>query len=114
MTPSRLSSLDPVRTPLPSTRLYPPAFLRGCTIVYSQCWPEDMSVASSIHAGPWWRHRGMSPYPYPWHWLTTSGIFFKGVLLLNLYLLIPLLTSCVNGYDASLVNGGSCNCIGSL
>ncbi|KAI9461627.1 general substrate transporter [Lactarius psammicola] len=31
--------------------------------------------------------------------------FLKGVLVLNLYLLIPLLTSCVNGYDSSLVNG---------
>ncbi|KAI9439972.1 general substrate transporter [Lactarius indigo] len=46
---------------------------------------HDRSVASSIHVGPWWRHRG--------------------VLILNLYLLIPLLTSCVNGYGSSLVNG---------
>ncbi|KAH9063845.1 general substrate transporter [Lactarius vividus] len=46
---------------------------------------HDRTVASSIHLGPWWRHRG--------------------VLILNLYLLIPLLTSCVNGYDSSLVNG---------
>lgn len=45
----------------------------------------DWTVATSIHVGPWWRHRG--------------------ILLLNLYLLIPLLTSCVNGYDSSLVNG---------
>ncbi|KAH8994945.1 general substrate transporter [Lactarius akahatsu] len=46
---------------------------------------HDRTVASSIHLGPWWRHRG--------------------VLVLNLYLLIPLLTSCVNGYDSSLING---------
>ncbi|KAH9039702.1 general substrate transporter [Lactarius hengduanensis] len=46
---------------------------------------HDQTVASSIHLGPWWRHRG--------------------VLVLNLYLLIPLLTSCVNGYDSSLING---------
>jgi len=45
----------------------------------------DWNIASYIHAGPWWRHRG--------------------VLFLNMYLLIPLLTSCVNGYDSSLVNG---------
>ncbi|KAI0250199.1 general substrate transporter [Lactifluus subvellereus] len=45
----------------------------------------DRSVGSVIHEGPWWRHRG--------------------VLLLNLYLLIPLLTSCANGYDSSLANG---------
>ncbi|KAI0001426.1 general substrate transporter, partial [Russula compacta] len=37
------------------------------------------------YAGPWWRHRG--------------------VLLLNLYLCLPLLTGCINGYDSSLVNG---------
>ncbi len=32
---------------------------------------------------------------------------FKGVLLLNVYLVIPLLTSCVNGYDSSIINGGA-------
>jgi hypothetical protein len=31
-----------------------------------------------------------------------------------MYLLIPLLTSCVNGYDSSLVNGGRCSRTGSL
>lgn len=52
--------------------------------------------------------------------LRTGGIgrlilkFFEGVLFLNMYLLIPLLTSCVNGYDSSLVNGGSCSRTGSL
>lgn len=45
----------------------------------------DWGISSYIHVGPWWRHRG--------------------VLFLNMYLLIPLLTSCVNGYDSSLVNG---------
>ncbi|KAI0303757.1 hypothetical protein B0F90DRAFT_1708808 [Multifurca ochricompacta] len=45
----------------------------------------DWSIAGSIHSGPWWRHRG--------------------VLLLNLYLMLPLLTSCINGYDSSIVNG---------
>ncbi|KAF8273225.1 general substrate transporter [Lactarius quietus] len=43
------------------------------------------TIDSHIHVGPWWRHRGL--------------------LFLNLYLVIPLLTSCINGYDSSLVNG---------
>ena len=33
----------------------------------------------------------------------------EGVLLLNLYLLLPLLTSCTNGYDSSLINGRNCH-----
>jgi hypothetical protein len=39
--------------------------------------------------------------------LTQHGL--KGVLLLNLYLLLPLLTSCTNGYDSSLINGRNCH-----
>lgn len=35
--------------------------------------------------------------------LTQLGL--EGVLLLNLYLILPLLTACINGYDSSLVNG---------
>jgi MFS family permease len=46
---------------------------------------SDTSLASAIHAGPWWRHRG--------------------VLRLNFYLFIPLLTGCINGYNSCLVNG---------
>jgi len=46
---------------------------------------SDATLASAIHAGPWWRHRG--------------------VLRLNFYLFIPLLTGCINGYNSSLVNG---------
>jgi len=41
------------------------------------------------------------------HVLTQHGL--KGVLLLNLYLLLPLLTSCTNGYDSSLINGRNCH-----
>jgi hypothetical protein len=29
----------------------------------------------------------------------------RGVLRLNFYLFIPLLTGCINGYNSSLVNG---------
>ncbi|KAI0058199.1 general substrate transporter [Artomyces pyxidatus] len=43
------------------------------------------TIADFIHRGPWWRNRG--------------------ILLLNIYLLLPLLTSMMNGYDSSLVNG---------
>ncbi|KAI0264422.1 general substrate transporter [Gloeopeniophorella convolvens] len=45
----------------------------------------EWTIADFIHRGPWWRNRG--------------------ILLLNIYLLLPLLTSTVNGYDSSLVNG---------
>jgi len=38
-----------------------------------------------------------------WHCL-------RGVLLLNFYLLLPLLTACTNGYDSSLVNGRNPGC----
>ena len=30
-----------------------------------------------------------------------------GILLLNIYLMVPLMTSSINGYDSSLVNGMS-------
>ncbi|KAI0029707.1 general substrate transporter [Vararia minispora EC-137] len=43
------------------------------------------TIADFIHRGYWWENRG--------------------ILLLNLYLLIPLLSSTVNGYDSSLING---------
>ncbi|KAN0120675.1 general substrate transporter [Russula decolorans] len=46
---------------------------------------SDASFASAVHAGPWWRHRG--------------------VLRLNFYLFLPLITGCINGYNSSLVNG---------
>ena len=37
------------------------------------------------------------------HVLTLFGL--KGVLLLNFYLLLPMLTACINGYDSTIVNG---------
>ncbi|KAF8183951.1 hypothetical protein BJ912DRAFT_539565 [Pholiota molesta] len=43
------------------------------------------SVVNFLHRGPWWRNRGL--------------------LVLNICLLIPLLTSVANGLDSSLVNG---------
>ncbi|KIM39830.1 hypothetical protein M413DRAFT_184713 [Hebeloma cylindrosporum] len=43
------------------------------------------SVIDFIYTGPWWKN--------------------KGILVLNLYLLIPLMTSVINGLDSSLVNG---------
>ncbi|KAI5122310.1 hypothetical protein M0805_002386 [Coniferiporia weirii] len=46
---------------------------------------SEWSIVDFIHRGPWWRNRG--------------------ILMLNLCLIIPLLTSCINGYDSSLVNG---------
>ncbi|KAI0300928.1 hypothetical protein BC826DRAFT_626979 [Russula brevipes] len=47
------------------------------------------ALTGAIHEGPWWRHRG--------------------VLLLNFYLLLPLLTGCINGYDTYLINGRNCH-----
>ncbi|KAF9563259.1 general substrate transporter [Agrocybe pediades] len=46
---------------------------------------EGYSVVDFIHQGAWWKNRG--------------------ILLLNLCLLTPLLTSVANGLDSSLVNG---------
>jgi len=43
------------------------------------------SIDSSVHPSAWSRRRG--------------------VLLLNLYLVLPLLTACINGFDSSLING---------
>ncbi|KAF8910671.1 hypothetical protein CPB84DRAFT_1764320 [Gymnopilus junonius] len=43
------------------------------------------SIVDFIHQGPWWKNRG--------------------ILILNLCLLTPLMTSVVNGIDSSLVNG---------
>ncbi|KAJ7650242.1 general substrate transporter [Roridomyces roridus] len=45
----------------------------------------DWTVVDFIHRGPWWRNRG--------------------ILLLNLCLILPLLTSTANGLDSSLING---------
>ncbi|KAF8656222.1 hypothetical protein AX16_002658 [Volvariella volvacea WC 439] len=45
----------------------------------------EWTVADFIHQGPWWKNRG--------------------ILILNLWLILPLLTSSVNGLDSSLVNG---------
>jgi hypothetical protein len=36
-----------------------------------------------------------------------TGVRLRGVLRLNLYLFIPLLTGCINGYNSSLVNGSN-------
>ncbi|KAI0049817.1 general substrate transporter [Auriscalpium vulgare] len=47
--------------------------------------PNEWTIADFIHRGPWWRNHG--------------------ILLLNIYLLLPLLTSMMNGFDSSLVNG---------
>lgn len=57
-----------------------------------------------IHKGPWWTNKGMCLYAF------LTGILFVycflvGILTLNLFLAIPLLTSTINGYDSSVVNG---------
>ncbi|GLB40429.1 putative sugar (and other) transporter [Lyophyllum shimeji] len=45
----------------------------------------EWTIVDFIHTGPWWKNRG--------------------ILLLNLWLILPLLSSVVNGLDSSLVNG---------
>ncbi|PFH52987.1 hypothetical protein AMATHDRAFT_73803 [Amanita thiersii Skay4041] len=45
----------------------------------------EWTVVDFIHTGPWWQNRG--------------------ILLLNICLVLPLVTSAVNGLDSSLVNG---------
>ncbi|KAF7327815.1 Hexose transporterarabidopsis thliana mutm-like protein-1 [Mycena kentingensis (nom. inval.)] len=45
----------------------------------------DWTIVDFIHRGPWWRN--------------------KGILWLNICLILPLLTSTANGLDSSLING---------
>ncbi|KAJ7104145.1 general substrate transporter [Mycena belliarum] len=45
----------------------------------------DWTIVDFIHTGPWWRNRG--------------------ILWLNICLILPLLTSSANGLDSSLING---------
>ncbi|KAF4597167.1 hypothetical protein EYR40_007618 [Pleurotus pulmonarius] len=45
----------------------------------------EWTIVDFIHRGPWWRNHG--------------------ILMLNLCLCIPLMTSAVNGLDSSMVNG---------
>ncbi|KAJ7035074.1 general substrate transporter [Mycena alexandri] len=45
----------------------------------------DWTVVDFIHTGPWWKNRG--------------------ILWLNICLILPLLTSSANGLDSSLING---------
>ncbi|KAA1467517.1 general substrate transporter [Dentipellis sp. KUC8613] len=45
----------------------------------------EWTIADFIHRGPWWRNRG--------------------ILFLNIYLILPLFTAITNGFDSSLVNG---------
>ncbi|KAF5367586.1 hypothetical protein D9758_003710 [Tetrapyrgos nigripes] len=45
----------------------------------------EWTIVDFIHRGPWWTNRG--------------------ILLLNICLILPLLTSIINGLDSSLVNG---------
>ncbi|TDL25883.1 general substrate transporter [Rickenella mellea] len=45
----------------------------------------EWTIVDFIHRGPWWRNHG--------------------ILILNLCLILPLMTSAINGFDSSLVNG---------
>ncbi|KII85011.1 hypothetical protein PLICRDRAFT_116656 [Plicaturopsis crispa FD-325 SS-3] len=45
----------------------------------------EWTLVDFIHRGPWWRNRG--------------------ILILNLWLILPIMTSSVNGLDSSLMNG---------
>ncbi|RDB26139.1 Lactose permease [Hypsizygus marmoreus] len=47
--------------------------------------PPEWTIVDFIHTGPWWKNRG--------------------ILILNLWLVVPLLSSVVNGLDSSVVNG---------
>ncbi|KAF9457782.1 general substrate transporter [Collybia nuda] len=47
--------------------------------------PPKWTISDFIHTGPWWKNRG--------------------ILLLNLWLIVPLMSSSVNGLNSSLVNG---------
>ncbi|OCH94384.1 general substrate transporter [Obba rivulosa] len=45
----------------------------------------EWTIVDFIHRGPWWKNRG--------------------IRFLNLWLILPLLTASINGFDSSLVNG---------
>ncbi|KAF8071939.1 hypothetical protein FPV67DRAFT_908434 [Lyophyllum atratum] len=53
--------------------------------VYPMAPQPEWTIIDFIHTGPWWKNRG--------------------ILILNLWLVLPLLSSVVNGVNSSLVNG---------
>lgn len=64
----------------------------------------EWTIVDFIHRGPWWRNKGA-----PVHSCHAFGCALinnvTGILSLNLCLILPLLTSAINGFDSSLVNG---------
>jgi hypothetical protein len=67
---------------------------------------QQWAIVNFIHKGPWWKNHGE-------HVTRLFGLKFddlatshpEGILVLNIYLLLPILTATMNGLDATLVNG---------
>lgn len=64
----------------------------------------EWTIVDFIHQGYWWKNRGTYLYIVTCYCVLSRH---KGILLLNLCLLLPLLTSVTNGLDASLINGNN-------
>lgn len=66
----------------------------------------EWTIVDFIHRGAWWRNRGSCKFAIS-SGQSCSRCELTGILLLNLCLLLPLMTSSINGFDSSLVNGQS-------
>jgi hypothetical protein len=64
----------------------------------------EWTIVDFIHRGPWWTNRGELQRQFFQNFQLISRLL-KGILNLNLMLILPLLTSVTNGLDSSLVNG---------
>ena len=67
---------------------------------------DSGSVIDLIYKGYWWQNRGILSNCYPPPTLAIDASHeLTGILILNIYLLIPIMTSVVNGIDSSNLNG---------
>lgn len=73
----------------------------------------EWTIVDFIHRGAWWRNRGPCKFAIS-SGQSCSRCELTGILLLNLCLLLPLMTSSINGFDSSLVNGQSLHALAQL
>lgn len=65
----------------------------------------EWTIVGFIFNGPWWTNRGEATQQTLQLNSSLSRITSPGILILNIMLILPLLTSVANGLDSSLVNG---------
>lgn len=61
----------------------------------------EWTIVDFIYRGYWWKNHGMVHIQHHCPVLTPN----PGILMLNMCLFLPLITSAVNGLDSSLING---------